>query len=109
MFGLMAYIWLIVGGLLEPVWVLAMKKSNNFKDKKWTVITIFFVVASPFFLSLAMREISVGTAYAVWTGIGAIGATVLGILLYKEPMERKRLFFISLIIIGSVGLGLGGV
>jgi len=105
----MAYIWLITGGLLEPVWVLALKRSNNFKDKKWTVITIFFVVLSPFFLSLAMKEIPVGTAYAVWTGIGAIGATVLGIFLYKESVERKRLFFIFLIIVGAVGLGLGGV
>jgi len=109
MFGLMAYVWLIVGGLLEPVWVLALKRSNNFKDKTWTVITAFFVVASPFFLSLAMREIPVGTAYAVWTGIGAIGATALGVFLYKESVERRRLLFIFLIIVGSVGLGLGGV
>lgn len=105
----MAYVWLIIGGLLEPAWVLAMKRSDNFRDKKWTVITAFFVFASPFFLSLAMREIPVGTAYAVWTGIGAVGATALGIFLYKEPMERRRLFFIFLIIAGSVGLGLGGV
>jgi quaternary ammonium compound-resistance protein SugE len=105
----MAYSWLIIGGLLEPAWILAMKKSNNFKDKKWTVVTMVLVVASPFFLSLAMREISVGTAYAVWTGIGAIGATALGALLYKESVERKRLFFIFLIIVGSVGLALGGV
>ncbi|MDR1690766.1 MAG: multidrug efflux SMR transporter [Candidatus Methanoplasma sp.] len=109
MFSLMAYVWLIIGGLLEPAWVLAMKKSKNFKDIKWTVITAFFVIASPFFLSLAMREIPVGTAYAVWTGIGAVGATFLGAILYKEPMERKRMFFIFLIIIGAVGLGLGGV
>lgn len=108
MFSVMAYVWLIIGGLLEPAWILAMKKSNNFTDKKWTVITAILVVASPFFLSLAMKEIPVGTAYAVWTGIGAIGATVLGALLYKESVERKRMFFIFLIIIGSVGLALGG-
>ncbi|MCL2295521.1 MAG: multidrug efflux SMR transporter [Methanomassiliicoccaceae archaeon] len=109
MFSIIAYVWLITGGLLEPVWVLSMKKSNNFTDKKWTVLTAFFVVVSPFFLSLAMREIPVGTAYAVWTGIGAIGATALGVFLYKEAVERRRLFFIFLIIVGSVGLGLGGV
>ena len=109
MFSLMAYVWLIVGGLLEPAWVLSMKRSNHFKDKKWTVITAFFILLSPFFLSLAMREIPVGTAYAVWTGIGAIGATVVGVFLYKEGVERKRLFFIFLIIVGAVGLGLGGV
>jgi len=109
MFSLMAYFWLIIGGLFEPVWVLTMKKSNNFKDKKWTLITAFFVVLSPFFLSLAMREIPVGTAYAVWTGIGAIGATCLGAFLYKEAVARRRLFFIFVIIVGAVGLGLGGV
>jgi len=109
MFSIIAYIWLIIGGILEPAWILAMKKSKNFKDPKWTVITAILVFASPFFLSLAMREIPVGTAYAVWTGIGAIGAMVLGVLLYKERVERLRLFFISLIIIGTVGLALGGV
>ena len=109
MFSLIAYIWLIIGGLLEPAWVLAMKKSNNFKDLKWTAATGVLIFASPFFLSLAMVEIPVGTAYAVWTGIGAVGATVLGVVLYKEKVERLRLFFISLIIIGTVGLALGGV
>ncbi|MCL1811586.1 MAG: SMR family transporter, partial [Methanomassiliicoccaceae archaeon] len=78
----MAYVWLIIGGLLEPAWVIALKKSKSFKDVKWTIATSFLIVASPFFLSLAMREIPVGTAYAVWTGIGAIGATALGIFLY---------------------------
>lgn len=105
----MAYVWLIIGGLLEPAWVLAMKKSKNFTNVPWTIITAILVVASPFFLSLAMKEIPVGTAYAVWTGIGAIGAIILGVLLYKEPVERKRMFFLCLIIIGSVGLALGGV
>jgi Membrane transporters of cations and cationic drugs len=109
MFSIIAYIWLIIGGILEPAWILAMKKSKNFKDIKWTIITAILVFASPFFLSLAMREIPVGTAYAVWTGIGAIGAMVLGVVLYKERVERLRLFFISLIIIGTVGLALGGV
>ncbi len=109
MFSLMAYVWLIIGGLLEPAWVLAMKKSENFKNIPWTIITAILVIASPFFLSLAMREIPVGTAYAVWTGIGAIGAVVLGVFLYKELVERMRMFFIFLIVIGSVGLALGGV
>lgn len=108
MFSVMAYFWLILGGVFEPVWVLTMKKSKHFKDPKWTLITIFFIILSPFFLSLAMREIPVGTAYAVWTGIGAIGATLLGLVLYKESVEKKRLFFIFLIIAGCVGLALGG-
>ncbi|MDR2845994.1 MAG: multidrug efflux SMR transporter [Candidatus Methanoplasma sp.] len=109
MFSMEAYFWLIVGGLLEPVWVLAMKKSNNFKDRPWTVITVILVIASPLCLSLAMREVSVGTAYAVWTGIGAIGTVILGYFLYKERIKLWGIFFISLIIIGSVGLALGGI
>jgi len=106
MFSLMAYTWLIIGGLLEPAWVLAMKKYNVHKNIKWAVITGILILTSPFFLSLAMREIPVGTAYAVWTGIGTIGTTVLGVILYKEMIERKRLFFIFLILVGVVGLGL---
>lgn len=109
MFSIVTCAWLILGGFLEPTWVLAMKKSNNFKNIMWTVITGFLVVASPFCLSMAMREIPVGTAYAVWTGIGAICTTALGVYLYKESIERRRLFFIFLIIVGAVGLGLGEV
>jgi quaternary ammonium compound-resistance protein SugE len=109
MFSLEAYFWLIAGGLLEPTWVLAMKKSKNFKDIPWTIVTIILIVASPLCLSIAMREVPVGTAYAVWTGIGAIGTVILGYLLYKEHINIKGIFFISLIIIGSVGLALGGV
>jgi multidrug transporter EmrE-like cation transporter len=108
MFSLIAYFWLIVGGLLEPAWVLSMKKYNNVRNLLWLMITAFFVVLSPFFLSLAMKEIPVGTAYAVWTGIGAICAILAGAFLYKESIERRRLFFIFLIVVGAVGLGLGG-
>ncbi|MDR2698109.1 MAG: QacE family quaternary ammonium compound efflux SMR transporter [Candidatus Methanoplasma sp.] len=110
MFTVMAYVWLIIGGLLEPTWILAMKKSNSFRDRKWAAIAAVLIVASPYFLSLSMSEgIPVGTAYAVWTGIGAIGAIVLGALLYKESVEKRCMFFVFLIIIGAVGLGLGGV
>jgi quaternary ammonium compound-resistance protein SugE len=91
------------------MWVLAMKRSKNFKDRFWTIVTIILIIASPLCLSLAMREVSVGTAYAVWTGIGAIGTVILGYALYKERIKLGGIFFISLIIIGSVGLALGGI
>jgi len=106
LFSIIAYAWLILGGFLEPTWVLAMKKSKNFKDLKWTIITGILVLASPYCLSRAMETIPVGTAYAVWTGIGAICTTTLGVLLYKESVERRRLFFIFMIIVGAVGLAL---
>ncbi|MDR0524023.1 MAG: multidrug efflux SMR transporter [Candidatus Methanoplasma sp.] len=107
MFSAYAYFWLIAGGLLEPTWVLAMKKSNGFKVPSWAAAAVILILASPFCLSLAMTEVPVGTAYAVWTGIGAIGTVVLGLTLYKERVDRAGLFFISLIIMGAVGLGGG--
>ena len=107
MFSVDAYFWLILGGVLEPIWVLAMKKSDNFTDRIWAILAIILIVASPACLSLAMREIPIGTAYAVWTGIGAVGTVVLGVVLYKEKFNWKGTLFITLIIIGAVGLGLG--
>jgi len=107
LFGVEAYFWLILGGVLEPLWVLAMKKSDNFKNRLWAALAIILIVASPACLALAMKEIPVGTAYAVWTGIGAVGTVVLGVTLYKEKVNWRGILFISLIIIGAVGLGLG--
>jgi quaternary ammonium compound-resistance protein SugE len=89
------------------MWVLAMKKSDSFKNRIWAVLAILLIIASPACLSLAMREIPVGTAYAVWTGIGAVGTVVLGVALFKEKVNLRGVFFISLIIIGAVGLGMG--
>ncbi|MDR3205785.1 MAG: multidrug efflux SMR transporter [Candidatus Methanoplasma sp.] len=109
MFSIAAYAWLIAGGVLEPMWVLAMKRSGSFRDPLWTAATVVLVVASPFCLSVAMNEVPVGTAYAIWTGIGAVGTVILGLFLYKERAELKRLFFITLIIVGAVGLAIGGV
>ena len=109
MFTIMAYVWLIVGGLLEPTWVIAMKKFNDKKNLTWAILTGIFIITSPFFLSLAIKEgVGVGIAYAVWTGIGAICTTILGIIMYKEPAERKRLFFIFVIIVGAAGLAIVG-
>ncbi|MDR3282222.1 MAG: multidrug efflux SMR transporter [Candidatus Methanoplasma sp.] len=106
---MVAYAWLIVGGILEPTWVLAMKKSRNFRDPFWAVAAVVLIIASPFCLSIAMKEVPVGTAYAIWTGIGAVGTVILGLLLYDESVERRRLLFITLIIVGAVGLATGGV
>jgi multidrug transporter EmrE-like cation transporter len=93
---------------MEPAWIQAMKKSDDFKRIGWTIVAVFLIIASPFFLSLAMKEIPIGTAYAIWTGIGVMGATLLGFLYYKEQIGKKRLFFIALIVIGCVCLGLWG-
>lgn len=109
MITLIAYVWLIIGGLLEPAWVLSLKKFNEKKNVTWAVLTAVFIITSPFFLSLAIKEgMGVGVAYAAWTGIGAVFTTILGIVLYKESSDRKRLFFIFVIIIAAAGLAIVG-
>lgn len=101
-------IWLIIGGLLEPVWLLALKKSNNFKNKKYAILALIVMFASPLCLSFAMKGIPVGIAYAVWTGIGAVCAVGLGSLLFKEKITKYIAFYTFLIISGTVGLTLVG-
>jgi len=104
-----AFAWLLIGGLLEPVWLIALKRSNGLKDRKWGVTAIVLAIASPFFLSLAMRDIPMGTAYAIWTGIGVIGALAAGLLIYDEKVDRAKMLFVSMILIGIVGLAIGGI
>lgn len=106
MFDIIPYLWLILGGLLEPLWVIGMKKSDNFKRRGYAVLTIFLIVASPYCLSVAMQTIPIGTAYAVWTGIGAVGAVLAGLVLYKEKMNLIRIVLILFIITGVTGLAL---
>jgi len=98
--------WLILGvaGLLEVVWALALKASAGFSRLPYTVLTLAAAGASFWLLGLAMRGLPVGTAYAVWTGIGAIGTAVLGIVLYDEPATLARVGCIALIAIGILGL-----
>lgn len=98
------WIYLIAAGLLEPCWVLTLGKCEKFRNLKWTAATIILLAASMYLLSLAMLTLPVGTAYAVWTGIGAIGTLIAGIILYKEPVTWMRMMFIVLIVVGIVGI-----
>jgi len=100
-----AWTTLVVAGLLEPVWVTAMKLSEGFTDIPWAAATFVFLFFSMYLLGRALKmNIPVGTAYAVWVGIGAIGALVVGILLFNEPSELLRLFFVLLIVVGMIGV-----
>ena len=105
---LSAWICLVVAGILEPFWVVALKKSDMFKNIPWTIAALVFVASSMYFLSLAMVDLPASTSYAVWTGIGAVGTLVAGIILFKESATIMRIFFVSLIVIGIVGLKLAG-
>ena len=102
----MAWIWLLLSGLVEIVWSVSLKFADGF-TKLWpTVVVIISGLISMALLSLALRGISMGTAYAVWAGIGAVGVAVTGMILFGESREAMRLLSIVAIIAGIVGLKL---
>jgi quaternary ammonium compound-resistance protein SugE len=102
----MAWTYLFVAGVLEIVWAVGLKYTEGFTKPVPSVITGAAIVASMVFLALALRTIPVGTGYAVWTGIGAVGTAILGIVLFAEPATAARLGCIGLIVAGIVGLKL---
>ena len=100
----MAWIYLFIAGIFEIVWAIGMKFTDGF-SKFWpTVGVLIAMLISVYFLTLAVKVLPVGTAYAVWTGIGIAGTVILGIVLFDEPVNLLRILFISLIIISIVGL-----
>lgn len=102
----MDWIILVVAGLFEIVWAISLKYSENFSRPLPTVIALAGMVISVVLLALALRTLPVGTAYAVWTGIGAAGTAVIGMLVLGEPAEALRLVCIGLIVAGVIGLRL---
>jgi len=102
----MAWIHLIVAGLLEIFWAVSLKYTDGF-TKLWpSVFTIAGMIASFYFLAQALKIIPVGTGYAIWTGIGAAGTAILGIILFSESAAWPRLACVGLIVAGIVGLKL---
>jgi quaternary ammonium compound-resistance protein SugE len=102
----MEWIYLFIAGVFEVVWAMALKYSHGFTKLYPSMITIGGMVISFYLLSLAAKTLPMGTAYAVWTGIGCLGAAVLGILLFHEPVNFLRIVFLALILIGILGLKL---
>lgn len=102
----MAWIVLAVAGLLEIGWAVGLKYTDGFTRLGPTAATVAAMVASMVLLGLAIRTLPVGTAYAVWTGIGTVGTVLLGIHLLGEPGDSLRLLFIAMIVAGIVGLKL---
>lgn len=100
----MEWIYLAIAGGLEVFWSTCMKFSEGFTDVKYTILTVVGMILSFLFLSQATKNLPLGTSYAIWTGIGALGAVIVGILLFKEPVTAARIFFVSLLLIGIVGL-----
>lgn len=102
------WIYLIIAGVLEPCWVIGLSKCEKFRNIPWTVATVVLLAGSMILLSLSLDAIPIGVAYAIWTGIGAIGTLAAGMILYKETITWLRMLFIVLIIAGIVGIRLSG-
>jgi quaternary ammonium compound-resistance protein SugE len=100
----MAWTYLAVGGLFEIGWAIGLKYSDGFSKPVPSILTAVAMAFSLWLLSVAMKSIPVGTAYAVWTGIGAVGVAVLGMVLFGESREFLRVFCLFLIIVGIIGL-----
>jgi quaternary ammonium compound-resistance protein SugE len=102
----MAWTYLFVAGLLEIGWAIGLKYTEGFSRLWPSVGTVLAMILSLAFLGLALKTLPVGTAYAVWTGIGAVGTVILGIVLFAEPATALRLGCVGLILSGIIGLKL---
>lgn len=102
----MAWLCVVVAGLLEVAWATAMKYSEGFTRLWPSVATVAFMLGSFVLLSMSMKSLPLGTAYTVWTGIGALGSVLVGILFLEEPRDAGRLVSMLLILTGIVGVKL---
>ena len=102
----MAWVYLVIAGLLEIGWAVGLKYTEGFTRLTPTLLTIASMTASVIMLGLAVRTLPMGTAYAIWTGIGAVGTALLSIYLFSEPATAARLGSIALIVAGMIGLKL---
>lgn len=102
----MAWFVLLLAGLFEVAWAIGLKYTEGFTRPVPSVLTLAAMVASVVLLGYAMKSLPVGTAYAVWVGIGATGTAILGIVLFAEPADAGRLLSLGLIVAGIIGLKL---
>ncbi len=102
----MPWFYLVIAGIFEVVWSTAMKYSEGFSKLVPSIFTIAGMIVSFYFLSQATKTLPLGTAYAIWTGIGSMGAVLLGIVLFHEAINPFRILFLLLILIGILGLKL---
>ncbi len=102
----MAWINLLLAGVLEIVWATGLKFSHGFSRPLPSLVTVVAMIASFWLLALALRVLPLGTAYAIWTGIGSAGAFLVGIWLFDEPVDALRIASVALIVAGIVGLKL---
>lgn len=98
------WIYLVASGVIDVAWALSMKKANGFANPGWSLVSLVLLAAFVYLLTRALTVLPVGTAYAVWTGIGAAGTVIAGILIFSEPATALRLFFIGVVVAGIIGL-----
>lgn len=103
-----AWVLLVIAGILEVGWAVGLKYTEGFTRPLASALTIAAMVVSMYLLSKAAVELPIGTAYAVWVGIGACGAAILGIVLFKEPASGLRLLFLLMLVASILGLKLTG-
>lgn len=101
-----AWVILTIAGVLEVAWAIGLKYTDGFRKPVPTALTLIALTASFWLLGQALKTLPVGTGYAVWTGIGAVGTAILGIVLFDEPSNAGRILSILLIVAGIIGLGL---
>lgn len=100
----MAWVYLVIAGLLEICWAVGLKYTDGFTRLWPSVFTLVTLAASMYLLSKAAQSLPIGTAYAVWVGIGALGAAILGIALFQEPASLLRIIFLVLLLVSILGL-----
>ena len=102
----MNWIYLIIAGLLEIGWAIGLKYTEGWSKLYPSIITVVLMIASFQFLSMALKTLPIGTAYAIWTGIGAVGTAIVGMIFFDEPRDILRILCILLIVSGIAGLKL---
>ena len=102
----MHWLFLVIAGLFETCWAVSLKYSHGFTRLIPSIITVAGMIASFYFLSLSLKNLPLGTAYAVWTGIGTVGTFILGIVLFHESISVPQIFCVGLVIAGIIGLKL---
>lgn len=100
----MAWLLLIAAGIFEICWAVGLKLSNGFTIFKWSAFTVVTYIISVVLLGFALKSIPLGTCYAIWTGIGMAGTVIIGMIYFNESKDLLKVIFISMILIGIVGL-----
>lgn len=102
----MSWIYLIIAGVLEIGWAIGLKYTEGWSKLYPSILTVVLMIASFQFLSMALKTLPIGTAYAIWTGIGAVGTAIVGMIFFDEPRDTVRILCVLLIVAGIAGLKL---